>query len=272
MVYQAKLGGIFMAEQDNKDPLLEKRSSRRSFLKNSGLTVGGLIVGGAVGTLIGRETNETTTTEDTKKAPSTQGTGDAGANANTALMFFTPNQFDITNAAVERIFPADDNGPGAQELLVGYYIDHQLASGWGIGAREYTAGPFYPGEDTQGYQSSLNRQEIFTIGLETIEKHSTDKYKKSFLELSEEEQDAVLTDFQDGKVEMKGVSSNYFFNLLRSTTIEGVYADPLYGGNANMEGWKMKKYPGHQMSYFNMIEQDEFEEIEPKSLSSQHSH
>ncbi|MDI7744231.1 gluconate 2-dehydrogenase subunit 3 family protein [Lysinibacillus fusiformis] len=259
-----------MADQDKKDPLLEKRTSRRSFLKNSGLTVGGLIVGGAVGTLIGKETNETKTTEDTNQAPTPQGTGNANPNA--ALMFFTPNQFDITNAAVERIFPADDNGPGAQDLLVAYFIDHQLASGWGTNAKEYMSGPFYPGEETQGYQSSLNRQEIFTVGLEAIEKHSTEKYEKSFLELSGEEQDAVLTDLQDGNVEMKGVSSNYFFNLLRSTTIEGVYADPLYGGNANMAGWEMKKYPGHQMSYFNMIEQEEFEEIAPKSLSSQHNH
>ncbi|HWK23399.1 MAG TPA: gluconate 2-dehydrogenase subunit 3 family protein [Ureibacillus sp.] len=257
-----------MADQDKKDQILDKRTSRRSFLKNSGLTVGGLIVGGAVGTLIGRETNETTTTEKTKNAPAQQGTG----NANAALMFFTPNQFDIANAAVERIFPADDNGPGAQELLVAYFIDHQLASGWGTNAKEYMSGPFFPGEETQGYQSSLNRQEIFTIGLAAIEDHSKKNYEKSFLELSGEEQDAVLTDMQDGKVEMRGVSSTYFFNLLRSTTIEGVYADPLYGGNAGMSGWEMKKYPGHQMSYFNMIEKDEFEEIEPKSLSSQHNH
>ena len=259
-----------MSEQDKKDPILEKRTSRRSFLKNSGLTVGGLIVGGAVGTLIGRETNETTTTEKPKQGAAPQGTGNVNANA--ALMFFTPNQFDITNAAVERIFPADDNGPGAQELLVAYFIDHQLASGWGMNAKEYMSGPFYPGEETQGYQGILNRQEIFTVGIETLEKHSLEKYKKTFIELSEEEQDGVLTDFQEGNVEMKGVSSSYFFNLLRSTTIEGVYADPLYGGNANMAGWQMKNYPGHQMSYFNMIEQDEFEVIEPKSLSSQHNH
>ena len=259
-----------MAEHDNKDPLLEKRTSRRSFLKNSGLTVGGLIVGGAVGTLIGRETNETTTTEKPNQGAKPQGTGNANANA--ALMFFTPNQFDITNAAVERIFPADDNGPGAQDLLVAYFIDHQLASGWGMNAKEYMSGPFYPGEETQGYQGNLNRQEIFTVGIETLEKHSLDKFEKTFIELSGEEQDGILTDFQEGNVEMKGVSANYFFNLLRSTTIEGVYADPLYGGNANMAGWQMKNYPGHQMSYFNMIEQDKFEVIEPKSLSSQHNH
>ncbi|MDN4494963.1 gluconate 2-dehydrogenase subunit 3 family protein [Ureibacillus aquaedulcis] len=260
-----------MSEQDKngkKEPTPEKRSSRRQFLKNSGLTVGGLVVGGALGSLFGKDTATQTTTvkeEQQAAAPATD-------NANRALMFFTPDQFDIANAAVERIFPADELGPGAQELLVAYFIDHQLASGWGIGAKEYTSGPYYPGEKTQGYQGRLNRQEIFAIGLEAIESHSIATFDKSFIELTEEQQDQVLTDFDDGNVEMKGVSSDFFFSLLRSTTIEGVYADPLYGGNANMEGWKMRNFPGHQMSYFNLIDQDEYEEIEPKSLSSQHNH
>ena len=38
-----------MSEQENKNSVLDKRSSRRSFLKNSGLTVGGVVLGGALG-------------------------------------------------------------------------------------------------------------------------------------------------------------------------------------------------------------------------------
>ena len=59
-------------------------------------------------------------------------------------MYFTPEQYRTTEAAAERIFPKDKNGPGAKELLVAYYIDHQLAGGWGMGAKEYISGPFYP--------------------------------------------------------------------------------------------------------------------------------
>ncbi|WP_390217059.1 gluconate 2-dehydrogenase subunit 3 family protein [Halobacillus seohaensis] len=65
---------------------------------------------------------------------------------------------------------------------------------------------------------------------------------------------------------MKHVSSLYFFELLRSATISGTYADPLYGGNANMEAWKMKNFPGSQMSYLKEIESEEFIEMEPNSL------
>ena len=72
-------------------------------------------------------------------------------------------------------------------------------------------------------------------------------------------------------MELKGVSSAHFFGVLRTATIEGAYADPLYGGNANMEGWKMKNFPGHQMSFLDIIEK-EFTKIEPMALNSQHKH
>ena len=36
-------------------PILDKRSSRRTFIKNSGLTVGGVVLGGALGSLLGKD-------------------------------------------------------------------------------------------------------------------------------------------------------------------------------------------------------------------------
>ncbi|HIS29141.1 MAG TPA: gluconate 2-dehydrogenase subunit 3 family protein, partial [Candidatus Avamphibacillus intestinigallinarum] len=54
----------------------------------------------------------------------------------------------------------------------------------------------------------------------------------------------------------------------RSATLAGAYADPIYAGNENMDGWKMKDFPGHQMSYIQDIEKDKFQKIKPKSLSS----
>lgn len=253
-----------MSEQEKNALLLDKRSSRRTFIKNSGLTVGGVVLGGALGSLLTKE-EKTTTTETHVHSEST------ATNLNVALMYFTPEQYRITEAAAERIFPADDNGPGAKELLVAYYIDHQLAGAWGMGSKEYTSGPFFPGEATQGYQGRQNRQQIFEIGLKGIEEQSLKTYDKSFTDLSEEEQDAVLTEFADGKVELKGISSAHFFGVLRTATIEGAYADPLYGGNANMDGWKMKNFPGHQMSFLDIVEK-EFTVVEPMALNSQHKH
>jgi gluconate 2-dehydrogenase gamma chain len=126
--------------------------------------------------------------------------------------------------------------------------------------------PFYPGEPTQGYQGRLKNHEIFDLGVQGLQDASMQKYNKKFNELGPEEQDAVLTSFEKGEIRVKGIDSAHFFALLRDLTIQGVYADPMYGGNKNMEGWKMKNYPGNQGSYTDIIDKDEFAKIDPKSL------
>lgn len=51
-------------------------------------------------------------------------------------------------------------------------------------------------------------------------------------------------------------------------TIAGVYAEPIYGGNTNMQAWRMKKFPGAQMTYAaQILDGDKFEVIEPISLA-----
>ena len=49
-------------------------------------------------------------------------------------------------------------------------------------------------------------------------------------------------------------------------TIEGAYADPVYGGNKDMMGWKMKEYPGPRLGYLEEIDKEEFILKEPESL------
>lgn len=114
-------------------------------------------------------------------------------------------------------------------------------------------GPFKEGESTQGFQSPLNRGEIFTQGIREINKVSNKKFKSSFPELEEEQQNEVLMMFENDEVELKNVSSARFFSLLRQATLEGAYSDPLYGGNRNMDGWRMKEFPGAQSAYIKKL-------------------
>jgi gluconate 2-dehydrogenase gamma chain len=236
-----------------------KKTSRREFLKKSGYVAGGVVGGGVLGGLLGSEFWNTGT--DTEVAPEQTQQFDQ------ALQYFRSNaDFQTLAHATERIFPADDNGPGAIELGVPYYIDHQLAGQWGINAREYRQGPFYKGEPNQGYQSQLKHHEVVDLGIEAINRYSQSTYDKNFVDLEPEQQDEVLMAFDENKVDMSVISSSFFFELLRTLTFEGVYADPLYGGNKDMQGWKMKEYPGVQMSYTEQIESEDFIEIEPASL------
>ncbi|GGD91123.1 gluconate 2-dehydrogenase subunit 3 family protein [Paenibacillus nasutitermitis] len=234
-------------------------SSRRNFLKGTGLAVGGLIVGGVVGGLIRPTSKE-------PAAPSPETGGGTAVNYNQALMYFNQEQFRIVDLATERLFPKDDQGPGAQELGVAYYIDHQLAGEWGMNGREYMQGPFFAGEKTQGYQGHLRRREIFEIALREMQNYSNAKFEKDFTGLAPEEQDTVLKAFENDEVKLTTISASGFFKMLFSSTMEGVYADPLYGGNGGMSGWKMKKFPGSQMAYTDIIEKEEFVNMQPVSL------
>lgn len=241
----------------------EPDESRRKFLKASGMTLGGLVVGGVFGGVLtdNLEKNQAPKVSPASRKPE--------ASLQDALMFFNQEQFKMTEAAVERIYPEDENGPGAKALGVAFFIDHQLAGPWGYNARDYMMGPFVKAQATQGEQSRLKRNEMFTLGLEGLKGYCRQKYQKAFTELEGQQQDEVLTAMEKGdNFPMRGVTSSSFFNMLKNLTVEGVYADPLYGGNRNMNGWKMRNFPGNQMSYAQQITKDGLVKIQPKSLQA----
>lgn len=238
-------------ENDNK-------ISRRRFIKNSSYVAGGLIGGGVLGSIFGMnwdnsESGTTTTTEP---------------NPYQTFMYFTSEaDFETLSAATERIFPENDSGPGAIELGVPYFIDHQLAGSYGYNTQEYMQGPFYEGSKFQGYQTPLKRHQVFMEGIRGLNKESNNSFDNEFSNLEAKQQDEILRKFESNDVKLKGVQSAVFFDLLRSMTMSGAYSDPLYGGNKGMEGWKMKEYPGHQTSYLDEIDSQEFVNMKPQSLS-----
>lgn len=234
--------------------------SRRRFIKNTGLAAGGIIGGSILGGVINNpfQTEETGGTGEEKSKELLQ----------EARTFFSrSDDFETLAAATERIYPKDDHGPGAIELGVPYFIDKQLSGFWGFNSKDYTQGPFKPkSSDTHGLQSKLNRGEMFLVGLRRILEISQKEYDNKFFNLEGEEQDAILESFEANDVDVKGMRADTFFSLLRNTTIEGVYADPVYGGNKDMQGWKMMDYPGPRMGWMDEIESEEFQKIEQKGL------
>lgn len=130
-----------MAEEQNNDTKTDG-VTRRDFLKNSGLVVGGVVGGGLLGGLI---TN--TFMDDGQSVSPTADNGDDPQDAEQltkARMFFKrAEDFRVLSAAVERIFPEDDIGPGAISLAIPYFIDKQLAGEYGFNSREYMEGPFF---------------------------------------------------------------------------------------------------------------------------------
>lgn len=190
-----------------------------------------------------------------------------------AYKFFQRQEdFATIEAAAERIFPEDDNGPGAKTLGVAWFIDHELSAGYGSNSREYMKGPFKEGTDFQGPQYAMLRMDIFSEGIRVMNEQAQEQFDATFPELDGGQQDDILTQIEQDEIEIPGLKASDFFEELRLVTLSGAYADPLYRGNIDMKGWEMKKFPGAYMSYANEIESEEFIDKEQQPLSSHISH
>ncbi|MCT1904498.1 gluconate 2-dehydrogenase subunit 3 family protein [Oceanobacillus sojae] len=244
-------------ESDNQE---EVDLSKRQFIKTAGMTTGGIVGGILLGSFISKPFK----TEKYEPASGDSHHHGSGSH-NTfteAMQFFTRSEDLLTlAAATEIIFPEDENGPGAIALGAPYYIDKQLASPWGKNTDDYRKRPFLAGE------SPLNRGDTMLTGLRKLNEVSQSKHNDIFDNLEEDAQIEILQSFEAGEIEMNLVSSVGFFALLRQLTLEGCYADPLYGGNKDMEGWRMREFPGAYMSYVDTVEAKEFVKKEPMSLS-----
>lgn len=265
-LYDIEGGQVIVTNNDNKidNASTDKNEgfdpSRRRFVKNTGIAIGGVAGGSLIGGLL---TNQFTT-EDAN-APKEESV--SKKRPMEARMFFTRfEDFVVLEQATERIYPEDDNGPGAIELGVPYFIDKQLAGSWGLNGKDYRKGPF-EGSDAASEDSRLTRGNLFLNGLRKMNELSQEQFDTTFDDADEDQQIGILEDFENGEIDMKGVASDSFFKLLRDTTLEGVYSDPLYGGNRNMEGWKMIEFPGARSSYDDVVDTDEFVELDPVSLT-----
>ena len=164
------------------------------------------------------------------------------------LRFFTETEALIVAAAASRIFPSDESGPGAREAGVAIFIDRQLAGSYGRDRFRYTQPPFEDASRELGYQGSPTPRQIYRDGLKGLQ---------SFHLLAPAAQDDAL----------RKIESTVFFSLLRQNTIEGMFCDPMHGGNAGMIGWQLIGFPGPRMNNFDEIEKYYGKAFRPKPMS-----
>jgi gluconate 2-dehydrogenase gamma chain len=172
----------------------------------------------------------------------------AGADAE-ALLTLTATEHAFIAAAVDTLIPADELSPSGSDCGVATFIDRQLAGAYGTGARLYRQGPFPKAKPELGYQLSLNPREFFRAGIEEANGWARKTYGKDFDRLSEQDRESALKAMEDGKAQFSGFSSRMFFDALLQITMEGFFADPIYGGNRDMAGWKVVGYPGLPATY-----------------------
>ncbi len=126
-------------------------------------------------------------------------------------------------AMVSRIIPAGPDGPGALEAGCARYIESALGD---------------------AYQS---QRKTYSAGLAALNSHAMSSVGRPFSAIGAIEQDKILSDFERDTKVGDYSDSAAFFELVRRHTLEGMFGDPSYGGNANFAGWDLIGYPGPRM-------------------------
>ena len=140
--------------------------------------------------------------------------------------FFNSEDAATVSAFAERLMPGAPGTPGARDADVLSYIDLALSGAY------------------------ADLQYFYRRGLASLDAYCRETYKEPFRRLSAARQDEVITALEQGKAsEFSWPSAAAFFNTVRTHTMEGMFADPIYGGNKDFAGWRLVGFPGGQMEF-----------------------
>lgn len=181
-----------------------------------------------------------------------------------------------TAAALLMQLGAATDGPGPQGRLL-TLRPREAATVEAIGARIWPGGPSEPGAREAGTVQYIDRAlagplsdslKIYRRALAQLDAVSRKQHASAFVQLGESEQDALLIALSQGRLR-EVEDGPQFFQLVRTHTLEGLFADPIHGGNRALAGWRAVGYPGpfyaigpdeqqrfteHELSYRSLVE------------------
>ena len=193
-------------------------SSRRSFLKRAAVGAGAVAGSGLVPDVY-TQTLEQHKTDAGAASASHPNSIQHGA-------FFNYEQAATIAAFSERLMPGAPGKPGARDAGVLNYIDLALAGAY------------------------ADLQDFYRQGLAQLDAYCRATYKQPFTLLEPARQDEVITALEQGKTSgFTWPRAQEFFNVVRTHTMEGMFADPLYGGNRDFAGWRLVGFPGAQGNF-----------------------
>jgi gluconate 2-dehydrogenase gamma chain len=106
-------------------------------------------------------------------------------------------------------------------------------------------GPWKLGAPSQGYQLPLTPAQLYRAGIEATNTHCRKTYGKTFDRIEDAQRQEVLVGLSTNKIIFDGgLPVRVFWTTLYQTVVEGMYSDPIYGGNRNKAGWAIIGFPG----------------------------
>jgi gluconate 2-dehydrogenase gamma chain len=137
--------------------------------------------------------------------------------------FLNHDQAATVAAFTERLMPGAPGMPGALDAAVLNYIDLALAGAY------------------------ADLQDFYRRGLAQLDQYCRKTYRSPFTQLAAARQDEVITALEGGKATgFTWPTAQEFFSTIRTHTMEGMFADPVYGGNKDFAGWRLVGFPGAQ--------------------------
>jgi len=145
------------------------------------------------------------------------------SNAAAQGAFFNREDAATVAAFTERLMPSAEGKPGARDAGVLNYIDLALAGAY------------------------ADLQDFYRYALAQLDAYCRKTYRESFRGLDPARQDEVIGALEQGKATgFTWPTAQEFFNTIRTHTMEGFFADPIYGGNKDFAGWRLVGFPGAQ--------------------------
>ena len=136
------------------------------------------------------------------------------------LETFTAAEADTVDAMLGRLIPADESGPGAIEARVLRYVDRALSGDLAESRPAYTA------------------------GVASTDAYSRSRFGEDFADLTASQQDTILDEMEKNVASGFSPSSRAFFDLIREHALQGMFGDPVHGGNADFIGWDLIGFYG----------------------------
>jgi gluconate 2-dehydrogenase gamma chain len=174
--------------------------------------------------------------------------------ATRSYQFFDLNEVAFVEAFVDHLVPADELTPSGTELGITIYIDRQLAGAWGRGARMYLLGPWAAGTSQQGYQLPLAPADLYRCAIRAVEAHCAAVHGSSFDRLQPAQRQQIVQALSEGSLHLQEAPAQTFFDMAYANVMEGLFADPIYGGNKDKRGWKLVGFPGVIAAHAENIE------------------
>ena len=141
--------------------------------------------------------------------------------ASEPLLALTAHEGRTAEAVFARMFPVDDENPGATEIGALTYLDRSLAG---------------------AYAEHL---QLYRDGLAALDAVTRERFGRPFADAGAADQDALLGELERGAVGgWTAPEQGPFFDLMRTHLQEGLFGDPAYGGNRDKLGWRTIGHPG----------------------------